>query len=89
MPVGLDTNFRTLADELRDLHYSTHIVGKWHLGFCNKKFWPTNRGFDHHYGYHLPREGHFDHTYDDGYDFYDDEQVELAANGTYSTYLFQ
>ena len=49
MPVGLDTSFTTLADELRGLHYSSHIVGKWHLGFCNKEYWPTSRGFDHHY----------------------------------------
>ena len=26
------------------------MVGKWHLGHADKKFWPQNRGFDHFYG---------------------------------------
>ena len=31
--------------------YSTHLVGKWHLGYCNKKFLPTRQdGCDDFYG---------------------------------------
>ena len=26
------------------------MVGKWHLGHADKKYWPQNRGFDHFYG---------------------------------------
>ena len=26
------------------------MVGKWHLGHADRKFWPQNRGFDHFYG---------------------------------------
>ena len=26
------------------------MVGKWHLGHADMKFWPQNRGFDHFYG---------------------------------------
>ena len=26
------------------------MVGKWHLGHADQKFWPQNRGFDHFYG---------------------------------------
>ncbi len=26
------------------------MVGKWHLGHADKKFWPQNRGFDYFYG---------------------------------------
>ena len=26
------------------------MVGKWHLGHADTKYWPQNRGFDHFYG---------------------------------------
>jgi arylsulfatase A-like enzyme len=26
------------------------MVGKWHLGHADKKYWPNQRGFDHFYG---------------------------------------
>ena len=42
-PTGLALNLTTMADELRRLGYSTHMVGKWHLG-----------EFDSH----LPDNGH-------------------------------
>jgi len=88
-PYGLDTSLTTLPEELHRANYTSHIVGKWHLGICNKKFWPTNRGFDHHYGFLLGAESYFTHSRDGGYDFRDDEEVSLAANGTYSTTLIQ
>ncbi len=28
----------------------TAMVGKWHLGHADQKYWPQNRGFDHFYG---------------------------------------
>jgi len=88
-PYGLDTTFTTLAEELHRADYATHIVGKWHLGFCNKKFWPTNRGFDSHYGLMTGETTYYTHTRDGGYDFFDDEVTALADNGTYSTTLIQ
>ena len=69
--------------------YASHIVGKWHLGFCNKDYWPQNRGFDSHYGFLLGAQTYFDHSRDEGYDFRDGEEVAWEANGTYSTYLIQ
>jgi len=89
IPYGLDTSLTLLPEELRRANYSTHIVGKWHLGFCNKKFWPTNRGFDHHYGFMNGGQSYFTHTRDEGYDFWDDEEVAFSENGTYSTNLIQ
>ena len=70
------------------------MVGKWHLGFCNKKFWPNSRGFDSFYGFLNGGEGYYDHaryalTGIGGYDFRDGEDVAWEANGTYSTHLFQ
>ena len=35
---------------LKDAGYQTAMVGKWHLGHADQKYWPQNRGFDHFYG---------------------------------------
>ena len=47
---GLPTDERTLPQALKEVNYSTYMVGKWHLGHADKKFWPNQRGFDHFYG---------------------------------------
>ncbi len=47
---GLPTDEKTLPQALKEVGYSTCMVGKWHLGHADKKFWPQNRGFDHFYG---------------------------------------
>ena len=47
---GLPTDERTLPQALKDAGYQTAIVGKWHLGHADQKYWPQNRGFDHFYG---------------------------------------
>ncbi|MFH6603655.1 sulfatase-like hydrolase/transferase [Maribacter algicola] len=54
---GLDPNYqglplteKTIATRLRALGYTTGLVGKWHLGY-QKKYHPTNHGFDEYWGY--------------------------------------
>jgi arylsulfatase A-like enzyme len=47
---GLPTDEWTLPQALKQAGYSTSMVGKWHLGHADEKFWPQNRGFDHFYG---------------------------------------
>ena len=47
---GLPTDERTLPQALKEVGYQTAMVGKWHLGHADKKYWPQNRGFDHFYG---------------------------------------
>lgn len=47
---GLPTDEVTLPQALKDAGYSTWMVGKWHLGHADKKYWPQNRGFEHFYG---------------------------------------
>lgn len=41
----------TLPEKLKDLGYSTKLVGKWHLGCSVRNATPTYRGFDYHFGY--------------------------------------
>jgi len=47
---GLPTDERTLPQALKQAGYQTSMVGKWHLGHADTKYWPQNRGFDHFYG---------------------------------------
>jgi len=92
-PWGLLTNLTTVADELKSAGYVTHAVGKWHLGFCKEDYLPTNRGFDHHYGFWVGSQDYYNHTrtvgsHHTGYDFRDDMEVDESAKGMYSSILF-
>lgn len=51
IPTGLDPSERLLPEYLKEVGYSTHAVGKWHLGHCNSSYWPSSRGFDEFYGH--------------------------------------
>ena len=50
-PTGLTLNRTLIPELLKRNGYRTHLVGKWHLGHCNKAYLPLRRGFDTHYGY--------------------------------------
>ena len=47
---GLPLELPTVADKLKEAGYSTHAVGKWHVGFYKKEYTPKYRGFDSYYG---------------------------------------
>ena len=48
--LGLPHNETTIAEYLKEVGYSTAIVGKWHLGVgANNEYLPTNHGFDQYY----------------------------------------
>ncbi|KAI8798545.1 arylsulfatase B [Biomphalaria glabrata] len=50
-PYGMPLEFPTIANFLKENGYTTHAVGKWHLGLYKKEYTPLNRGFDTFYGY--------------------------------------
>lgn len=84
----LNLSYTLLPGYLRKLGYSTHAVGKWHLGQNVLAALPTGRGFDTYYGYWSGAEDYITHSTHNAYDFADGTESCLAANGTYSTYLF-
>eukprot|EP00009_Paramoeba_aestuarina_P009008 CAMPEP_0201510730 /NCGR_PEP_ID=MMETSP0161_2-20130828/3299_1 /ASSEMBLY_ACC=CAM_ASM_000251 /TAXON_ID=180227 /ORGANISM="Neoparamoeba aestuarina, Strain SoJaBio B1-5/56/2" /LENGTH=579 /DNA_ID=CAMNT_0047905949 /DNA_START=64 /DNA_END=1806 /DNA_ORIENTATION=+ len=58
---GLPLKERTLPEAMKEAGYSTKMVGKWHLGHADPKFWPINRGFDNHYGLVIGNVDYFTH----------------------------
>ncbi|MFO0931990.1 MAG: arylsulfatase [Planctomycetota bacterium] len=49
-PYGLDTSEFLAPQCLKEAGYATAIIGKWHLGHSDLKYWPKQRGFDYAYG---------------------------------------
>ena len=58
-PTGLTLNVTLLPEVLKRNGYRTHLIGKWHLGHCNKKYLPLSRGFDTHYGFWQGAEDYY------------------------------
>ncbi len=58
---GLATDEWLLPQALKQAEYQTAIVGKWHLGHFDRKYWPSQRGFDYSYGPLIGEIDHFKH----------------------------
>lgn len=61
-PYGLGLHEKTIAEYMKSGGYRTYLVGKWHMGFHEKRYTPLFRGFDSHYGYLGPYIDYFSHT---------------------------
>ncbi len=59
---GLDTSEYLLPQCLKDAGYTTAIIGKWHLGHADLKYWPKQRGFDYQYGAMIGELDYFTHS---------------------------
>jgi arylsulfatase A-like enzyme len=58
---GLDTTEWLMPQCLKEAGYKTAIIGKWHLGHGDKKYWPRQRGFDYQYGAMIGELDYFTH----------------------------
>jgi arylsulfatase B len=83
-----------MSEFYKEAGYSTHLVGKWHLGFYQEQYTPTKRGFDTHFGYLGPYIDYWDYTfqmydrnYSRGLDFRNNLEADGSHNGTYATDL--
>lgn len=87
-PKCVPLDLKLLPESLKEAGYSTHLVGKWHLGHCNKQCTPTNRGFDSFYGFYGGENNHLTHRRMGHKDFRDGEKTVQDKDGQYSAHLF-
>ena len=90
---SMPLQYELFPQQLQSLGYKTHMVGKWHLGFCDLRMTPTYRGFDTFYGMYNGKGDYFTHiSKRNGYDMHKDQgtnfTIDWSAKGTYSTHLF-
>jgi len=82
---GLATDEWLLPQALKDAGYETAIIGKWHLGHADRKFWPRQRGFDYQYGPLIGEIDYFTHKAGGKIDWY--RNNEVVEEKGYSTTL--
>ncbi|XP_045173834.2 arylsulfatase J-like [Mercenaria mercenaria] len=92
-PSSIPLDSKTIADKLSDAGYSTHMVGKWHLGYHKREYLPTRRGFHSFFGFLNGHNDYFSYqsrykTYK-GFDLRENEDpAEMKKyHGKYSTHV--
>ena len=72
---GLPTDEWLLPQALKEAGYKTAIIGKWHLGHADKKYWPRQRGFDYQYGPLIGELDYFTHKQHGVVDWFRDNKT--------------
>ena len=91
---SLPTNETTIAQHLKAVGYTTHAVGKWHLGHAVLADTPLRRGFDTFRGFWGGSEDHYSKVSGGHFDFREQEAVAVGEpsaeqnNASYSTHIF-
>ncbi len=79
----------TFGEVLKQAGYTTLISGKWHVGDKNQAQWPSQRGFDHSFGFLGGASRYYDAGEDAkarfAVDLYKDNQPYKLAEGEYLT----
>ncbi|WP_246702734.1 arylsulfatase [Starkeya sp. ORNL1] len=83
---GLATDEFLLPQALKQAGYRTALIGKWHLGHADRKYWPRQRGFDYFYGPLVGEIDHFKHEAHGVTDWY--RNNDLLVEEGYDTELF-
>ena len=86
LPDGVDesreirTDFKFLPEYLKSCcNYSTHMVGKWHVGFNKMSALPTARGFDDFHGIYNGAGDHWEHTFRGSFDYHSEEKDDNGS----------
>ncbi|MFO1305710.1 MAG: arylsulfatase [Burkholderiales bacterium] len=83
---GLALDEWLMPQALKEAGYETAIIGKWHLGHGDAKYWPRQRGFDSQYGPLIGELDYFTHKQHGVIDWYrDNKRVDEPG---YTTTLF-
>ncbi len=83
---GLDTTEWLMPQSLKEAGYKTAIIGKWHLGHAEQKYWPKQRGFDYQYGAMIGELDYFTHEEHGVLDWFRDN-VPVREEGYTTTLL--
>ncbi|MEM6366411.1 MAG: sulfatase-like hydrolase/transferase [Planctomycetota bacterium] len=80
---GIRSSEITYASMLKQVGYQTRLVGKWHLGHGDDRFWPTEHGFDTFFGHTGGCVDFFTCRYGNQPDWY--RGKELIETSSYAT----
>ncbi|XP_072023018.1 arylsulfatase I-like [Amphiura filiformis] len=97
----LPSNLTLLPQVLKRHGYTTHLVGKWHLGHSRRNCLPNQRGFDTFLGFRNGAQNYYTHRhsnprvardmgveYFEGFDFWENETVAESYTGQYATHIY-
>ncbi|XP_014470869.1 PREDICTED: arylsulfatase B-like [Dinoponera quadriceps] len=93
-PRGLPLKEKLMSEHLKELGYSTNLLGKWHLGYYKQAYTPLCRGFDTFFGSWSGLQDYYSHeaveplTYFRGVDMRRNMEVVWDTKGNYSTDLY-
>ena len=90
----VERRYNMIAAKLKQVGYSTHQFGKWHMGAVAPWMTPHGRGFDTSLGYLSGGEDHYTQIQRGnifggvGVDLYETDAPAYTHNGTYACYTY-